>query len=100
MSDILRRYVTEQYSVPVTRADFRRVSHRMLAKSSPFSAEETSLLGDFLNRCDLIKFARYAATITTACQLGSDALCERRAACDCLIVYVIPAEEEESRGST
>jgi hypothetical protein len=35
----------------------------MLARSSPFSADETSLLEDFLGRCDLIKFARYDATI-------------------------------------
>jgi hypothetical protein len=34
----------------------------MLAQRSPFSADETSLLEDFLGRCDLIKFARYDAT--------------------------------------
>ena len=34
-----------------------------LAFSSPFSVDEKELLGDFLNRCDLIKFARYEATI-------------------------------------
>ena len=33
-----------------------------LAAASPFSADEQTLLGDFLNRCDLIKFARYDAT--------------------------------------
>src|SRR4051812_27762653 len=61
VSDILRRYVTDQYNVPVTR----QTSVEFLAaltKASPFSEDEKSLLEDFLNRCDLIKFARYDAT--------------------------------------
>ncbi len=61
LSDILRRYVTEQYALPVTRqtsVEFLTA----LAESSPFSEDEKSLLEDFLNRCDLIKFARYEAT--------------------------------------
>jgi len=61
VSDILRGYVTEQYQLPVTRqTSFEFLS--MIAKSSPFSPDETSLLEDFLGRCDLIKFARYDAT--------------------------------------
>lgn len=61
VSDILRRYVTNQYALPVTRqtsVEFLTA----LAKLSRFSASEKSLLEDFLNRCDLIKFARYEAT--------------------------------------
>jgi Domain of unknown function (DUF4381) len=61
VSDVLRRYVTEQYNLPVTRqtsVEFLTA----LAKSSPFSQDEKSLLEDFLTRCDLIKFARYDAT--------------------------------------
>ena len=61
VSDILRHYVTEQYQLPVTR----QTSVEFLAtltKASPFSEDEKSLLTDFLNRCDLIKFARYHAT--------------------------------------
>lgn len=61
VSDILRRYVTEQFNLPVTR----QTSVEFLAglsRSSPFSDDEKSLLEDFLNRCDLIKFARYEAT--------------------------------------
>lgn len=61
VSDILRRYVTEHYQLPVTR----QTSVEFLAaltKTSPFSEDEKSLLEDFLNRCDLIKFARYDAT--------------------------------------
>jgi hypothetical protein len=61
VSDILRTYVTQQYGLPATR----QTSIEFLAavaKASPFSVEEKSLLEDFLNRCDLIKFARYEAS--------------------------------------
>jgi hypothetical protein len=61
VSDILRRYVTEQYQLPVTRQTSVEFLNA-LAATSTFSAEDQSLLGDFLNRCDLIKFARYDAT--------------------------------------
>jgi hypothetical protein len=62
VSDILRRYVTEQYQLPVTRQTSVEFLNA-LAAASPFSSEEQSLLSDFLNRCDLIKFARYDATV-------------------------------------
>ncbi|PYK32794.1 MAG: hypothetical protein DME54_14930 [Verrucomicrobia bacterium] len=60
-SDILRRYVTQQYGLLATRQTSIEFL-TALAKASPFSADEKSLLEDFLNRCDLIKFARYEAT--------------------------------------
>jgi hypothetical protein len=62
VSDILRRYVTEQFDLPVTRQTSVEFLSG-LTKESPFSEEEKSLLEDFLNRCDLIKFARYEATM-------------------------------------
>ena len=61
VSDILRRYVTEQYQLPVTRQTSVEFLNA-LAGTTTFSSDEQSLLGDFLNRCDLIKFARYEAT--------------------------------------
>ena len=61
VSDILRRYVTEQYELPVTRQTSVEFLNT-LASNSRFFADEQTLLGDFLNRCDLIKFARYDAT--------------------------------------
>src|SRR5881398_4170668 len=61
VSDILRKYVTQQYGLPATRQTSIEFL-TALAKASPFSAEEKSLLEDFLSRCDLIKFARYEAT--------------------------------------
>jgi hypothetical protein len=61
VSDILRRYVTDQYNLPVTRQTSVEFLSA-LTKASPFLEAEKSLLEDFLNRCDLIKFARYDAT--------------------------------------
>lgn len=61
VSDVLRRYVTDQYQLPVTRQTSVEFLNT-LTKASPFSSEDKSLLEDFLNRCDLIKFARYDAT--------------------------------------
>jgi len=61
VSDILRRYVVEQYELPVTRQTSVEFLEA-LAQKSPFSEDDRSLLGDFLTRCDLIKFARYEAT--------------------------------------
>ena len=61
VSDILRKYVTQQYGVPATR----QTSIEFLtaaAKAPSFSADDKSLLEDFLSRCDLIKFAKYEAT--------------------------------------
>jgi hypothetical protein len=73
VSDILRRYVTEQYQLPVTRqTSFEFLA--MLAKASPFSSDETSLLEDFLSRCDLIKFARYEATADDSRRLLEEAM--------------------------
>src|SRR5213596_607756 len=63
VSDILRRYVTEQFGLPVTRQTSVEFLNG-LRGSSPFSDDEKSLLEDFLNRCDLIKFARYEATLS------------------------------------
>ncbi|HEY2139290.1 MAG TPA: DUF4381 family protein [Chthoniobacterales bacterium] len=61
VSDILRGYVTEQYHLPVTRQTSVEFLST-LAKTSPFSPDETALLEDFLGRCDLTKFGRYDAT--------------------------------------
>lgn len=61
VSDILRRYVMEQFDLPMTRqtsVEFLNV----IAGAAKFNDDEKTLLADFLNRCDLIKFARYEAT--------------------------------------
>ncbi|MEP7014652.1 MAG: DUF4381 family protein [Verrucomicrobiota bacterium] len=72
ISDVLRQYVTEQFHLPVMRqtsVEFLTA----LALSSPFSEDERMLLEDFLNRCDLIKFARYESTSSDSRQLLEEA---------------------------
>ena len=61
VSDILRRYVMEQYDLPETRQTSVEFLNA-LGTTANFSDDEKMLLTDFLNRCDLIKFARYEAT--------------------------------------
>jgi hypothetical protein len=63
VSDILRKYVTQQYGLPATRqTSIEFLTALATPKAFGVSADEKSLLEDFLNRCDLIKFARYEAT--------------------------------------
>jgi hypothetical protein len=73
VSDILRCYVTEQFDLPVTRQTSVEFLSG-LTKWSPFSEDEKSLLEDFLNRCDLIKFARYEATSSDSRLLLNEAV--------------------------
>jgi hypothetical protein len=61
VSDILRRYVMEQFALPMTRQTSVEFLNA-IATAANFDDEEKTLLADFLNRCDLIKFARYEAT--------------------------------------
>ena len=73
VSDILRRYVTQQYGLPA----MRQTSIEFLiaaAKAPSFSADDKSLLEDFLNRCDLIKFAKYQATTSDSELLLEEAM--------------------------
>ena len=73
VSDILRRYVSQQYGVPATR----QTSIEFLsaaAKAPSFSTDDKSLLEDFLNRCDLIKFAQYEATTSDSELLLEEAM--------------------------
>lgn len=73
VSDILRKYVTQQYGLPATRQTSIEFLSG-LTKTSPFSDEERSLLEDFLGRCDLIKFARYEATTSDSELLLQEAI--------------------------
>ena len=61
VSDILRHYVVEQFDLPMTRQTSVEFLNA-IASAPNFGDEEKTLLADFLNRCDLIKFARYEAT--------------------------------------
>ena len=73
VSDILRRFMSQQYGLPATR----QTSIEFLtaaAKAPSFSANDKSLLEDFLNRCDLIKFAKYEATTSDSELLLDEAI--------------------------
>jgi hypothetical protein len=84
VSDILRGYVTEQFGLPVTRQTSVEFLNG-LRGSSPFSEDERSLLEDFLNRCDLIKFARYEATTSDSELLLEEAIRFVKGGQPCLI---------------
>jgi hypothetical protein len=73
VSDILRRYVTDQFGLPVTRQTSVEFLED-LKRGPRFSAEEKTLLEDFLGRCDLIKFARYDATTADSHLLLEEAM--------------------------
>jgi hypothetical protein len=62
VSDVLRRYVLEQFDLPMTRQTSIEFLNA-IASATKFSDADKSLLKDFLDRCDLIKFARYEATV-------------------------------------
>jgi hypothetical protein len=61
VSDILRQYISAQYRLHATE----QTSQEFLAeaaKSPHFTGADKELLADFLERCDLIKFAHVDAT--------------------------------------
>ena len=73
LSNILRGFVTEQYGLPLTRQTSVEFLEQ-LARNQQFSGDEKTLLQDFLNRCDLIKFARYHATSADSGMLLEEAM--------------------------
>ncbi len=72
VSDVLRRYVLEQFDLPMTRQTSIEFLNA-IAEAENFSNDERSLLTDFLERCDLIKFARYEATVEDSRRLLEEA---------------------------
>ena len=59
--DIVRCYAVEQFDLPMTLQTSVEFLNA-IGLAPKFSEDEKALLADFLNRCDLIKFARYEAT--------------------------------------
>jgi hypothetical protein len=74
VSDVLRTFISNaKFRLPATR----QTSPEFLAAisgSELFSADDRSLLGHFLEKCDLIKFARMQATATDNMDLVESAL--------------------------
>lgn len=68
VSDVLRSYIGRQYRLHAreqTSAEFLSA----ISRSVKFSENEKRLLAAFLERCDLIKFARIDATTADSAQL-------------------------------
>jgi len=74
VSDILRQYVSAQYHLHATE----QTSPEFLAdaaKSPHFTGADKGLLADFLEHCDLIKFAHVDATVDDSKALLDQAVC-------------------------
>ena len=72
-SNIVRQFVHEQFSLPVTRQTSIEFLNS-IGLAQQFNPDEKTLLAAFLDRCDLIKFARLNATTEDSRQLLEDAL--------------------------
>ena len=73
VSDVLRSYIGRQYRLHAreqTSTEFLST----ISRSVKFSENEKSLLAAFLERCDLIKFARIDATSADSAQLLESAI--------------------------
>jgi Domain of unknown function (DUF4381) len=73
VSDILRSYVAAQYHLHAkeqTSPEFLT----SISNSPHFSESEKSLLALFLDKCDLIKFARIDATVADSAMLLDEAI--------------------------
>ena len=73
VSDVLRTFITAQYGLRATQ----QTSPEFLAaitQARRFTADDRELLAQFLEHCDLIKFARIDATSTDSCELLRSAI--------------------------
>jgi len=57
ISDVVRRYTEEAFAVIATQRTTEEFLHDLLASAHPALAPHRNLLAEFLNRCDLAKFA-------------------------------------------
>ena len=57
ISDVVRRYIEEAFAVIATQRTTEEFLHDLLASAHPSLAPHRKLLAEFLNRCDLAKFA-------------------------------------------
>jgi hypothetical protein len=57
VSDIVRQYIEVQFSVTATHRTTEEFLHDLLESSNASLAAHRSLLAEFLNQCDLAKFA-------------------------------------------
>ena len=73
VSDVLRSYIGAQYGLRVTRQTSPEFL-ASIAEASQFSDDDRTLLAQFLERSDLIKFAKIDATEDDSSDLLSKAI--------------------------
>ena len=64
VSETIRSYLGQRFQAPSTRRTTEEFLRQMEADRSTPLAEHCDLLRDFLQSCDLVKFARYQPTLT------------------------------------
>ena len=64
VSETIRSYLGQRFQTPSTRRTTEEFLRQMEADRTTPLAEHRDLLKDFLQSCDLVKFARYQPTLT------------------------------------
>jgi hypothetical protein len=64
VSETIRSYLGQRFQAPSTRRTTEEFLRQMEADRTTPLAEHRDLLRDFLQSCDLVKFARYQPTLT------------------------------------
>jgi hypothetical protein len=62
VSDIVRLYIEQRFSVTATRRTTEEFLHDLLKSSDAALARHQGLLGEFLHQCDFVKFAAQSLT--------------------------------------
>ena len=63
VSDVVRRYIEERFGVTATHRTTEEFLHDLLGSSHAPLARHRALLAEFLQQCDLVKFAGMALTL-------------------------------------
>jgi hypothetical protein len=63
VSDVVRRYIEERFSVTATHRTTEEFLHDLLDSSHAPLARHRALLSEFLQACDLVKFAGMSLTL-------------------------------------
>ena len=64
-SDIVRRYIEERFDVTATHRTTEEFLHDLLVSPKVALARHRDLLAEFLNQCDLVKFAGISLSVRT-----------------------------------
>lgn len=63
VSDIVRTYIEKRFDVTVTRLTTEEFLRDLLGSSNASLASHRALLGEFLQQCDIVKFAAMSLTV-------------------------------------